>query len=145
MMDELIEALRGLLSIVAKSDGIFGKGVYDDEPDMLCWDNFPEVEEARKVLKKHTQDADFEKVIQDWFCYKKERREKYKSERSENAFRERLKKLSENDVKVARAIIDQSMANNWAGIFSLKDETYGVAKTRVSEDYKRSIIEELFT
>lgn len=34
-----------------------------------------------------------------------------------------LRRLSEDDVVLASAIVDQSMANNWAGLFSLRHTT----------------------
>lgn len=65
---------------------------------------------------------EFREVILDWLAYKRERRESYKSQRSMRAFYNKLKTLSRNDPSVAREIIEQSMANNWAGIFPLKTE-----------------------
>ena len=63
---------------------------------------------------------DFREVVAEWFAYKQERRESYKSQRSRQAFYTKLKSLSQNNPSIARAIIEQSMANNWAGIFQLK-------------------------
>lgn len=65
---------------------------------------------------------EFREVILDWLAYKRERRESYKSHRSMRAFYNKLKTLSQNDPSVAREIIEQSMANNWAGIFQLKND-----------------------
>lgn len=65
---------------------------------------------------------DFREVIFDWFSYKRERRESYKSHRSMQAFYNKLKTLSQNNPSVAREIVNQSMANNWAGIFQLKND-----------------------
>ncbi|MHC8418191.1 hypothetical protein SD317_22915, partial [Bacteroides hominis] len=50
-----------------------------------------------------------------WLEYKKERREKYKSDRSVKACYDKLVKLSGNDANVANEIVNQSIANNWAG------------------------------
>jgi hypothetical protein len=55
-----------------------------------------------------------------WMEYKAERKETYKSDKSEKAFYNKLIKLSNNDPKIAAEIVEQSMANNWAGIFELK-------------------------
>ena len=54
--------------------------------------------------------------------YKKRRKETYKSEKSLQALANELTRLSNNDQAIARAIIQKSMANNWAGIFALKAE-----------------------
>lgn len=64
----------------------------------------------------------FDLIFQDWFDYKKTRRESYKSEKSITAFKDKLRKLSNNNESTAREIIEQSMANNWAGIFELKQD-----------------------
>lgn len=74
------------------------------------------------------KDKDKEKIIFDdwgllfekWFNYKKERKESYKSEMSKKIFENKLIKLSNNNINIATEIIDQSMGNNWAGIFELK-------------------------
>lgn len=66
---------------------------------------------------------EFREVVKDWFAYKRERRESYKSNRARQAFFNKLKDLSQNNPSIARAIIEQSMANNWAGIFQLKTQS----------------------
>ena len=57
-----------------------------------------------------------------WLDYKRERRESYKSDKSLRAAYGKLLQLSENDPQKATAIIEQSMANNWAGLFELEKE-----------------------
>lgn len=72
---------------------------------------------------------EFREVVIDWFAYKRERRESYKSHRARRAFYSKLKDLSQNDPSIAREIINQSMANNWAGIFHLKTRTNDQKRT----------------
>lgn len=62
----------------------------------------------------------FNPIISQWLEYKSARRESYKTEQSIRAFAKKLKELSGDDVGIAQQIIDQSIANNWAGIFPLK-------------------------
>ncbi len=62
----------------------------------------------------------FNPIISQWLEYKSARRESYKADQSIRAFAKKLKELSGDDVGVAQQIIDQSIANNWAGIFPLK-------------------------
>ena len=64
----------------------------------------------------------FEKIVQRWLNYKTSRNEKYKSDDSIMTFYNKLLKLSDSSPKIAIEIIEQSMANNWAGIFELKKE-----------------------
>lgn len=64
---------------------------------------------------------DFLPIVEDWFAYKKEKKQTYK-ERGAKMFYTQLINLSESNVEIARLIIEQSMANNWAGIFPLKNK-----------------------
>lgn len=62
----------------------------------------------------------FESIIENWLKYKSERKESYKSKTGLDKFIKHLLNISNNDPAIAQKIIDQSMANNWAGIFELK-------------------------
>lgn len=63
----------------------------------------------------------FKTVFMDWIEYKKSRREKYKNQKSLEAAYKHLLNLSNSDLSIAEKIIQQSMANNWAGLFELKN------------------------
>jgi hypothetical protein len=62
----------------------------------------------------------FLESFEKWMKYKSERKEKYKSQSSEKSFYNSLIKLSDNNPSIAEQIIEQSISNNWAGIFPLK-------------------------
>ena len=64
---------------------------------------------------------DFLDVFIVWITYKKNRKESYRDIISENSFYKKLFKLSGGDPIKAEEIINESMANNWAGIFALKE------------------------
>jgi len=66
-------------------------------------------------------DENFIAHVNSWLEYKKERKEPYKSQKGLNAFYNKLIDYSKNDPDTAKKIIEQSMANNWAGIFELKE------------------------
>jgi hypothetical protein len=66
-------------------------------------------------------DGEYQEIVREWLSYKRERKETYKSVRSMQAFVAKLTKLSQGNPRIAREIINQSMANNWAGIFQLKN------------------------
>jgi len=57
-----------------------------------------------------------------WLQYKSNKRKSYKDIKSIELFYKNLCKLGNNDIQKMRAIIEQSMANNWDGIFALKTE-----------------------
>ena len=61
-----------------------------------------------------------EAVIRKWLEYKKEKRQTYKPKGLES-FKRRLMTLSGGDPIIADAIVEQSMANNYAGVFPLKN------------------------
>ena len=77
-------------------------------------------QDTKRVVEKLKIGSEWEDVVIDWLQYKKERKESYKSERSVKAFVSRLKKLSGDNVAVAKKITEVSMGQNWAGIFELK-------------------------
>ena len=66
------------------------------------------------------QPVTMEAVITKWLEYKKEKRQTYKP-RGLEAFKKRLTGLSGGDPVIANAIVEQSMANNYAGVFPLKN------------------------
>ena len=57
----------------------------------------------------------------EWLAYKRERREKYTTQRTLKACYNNLVKLSGDSPAVARKMVEQSEANNWAGLFKLKN------------------------
>lgn len=64
----------------------------------------------------------YEKVFNTWLEYKAEKNQKYKTEKSLKACYENLVELSGGDPVLAEKIVNQSMANNWAGLFKLKSQ-----------------------
>lgn len=63
----------------------------------------------------------FKDVFNSWLQYKKERKETYKTQTSLEACYRNLKKLSSNNPEVAKEIIENSFANNWSGLFAIKN------------------------
>lgn len=90
-----------------------------------------EIERLKKELtnvskKKKSSELDLSVVapeylefVETWLQYKKERGESYKPS-GFSVFYKKLLELSNNNTEKAKKIIEQSMANNWAGIFKLK-------------------------
>ena len=86
--------------------------------------------------------TDFLEAFTLWLEYKKDRRENYKSEKSLKACYNKLVKLSKGNPAVASQIVDESIANNGAGFFELKNNKneYGNKKQTDSTDSGDSII-----
>lgn len=72
-----------------------------------------------KNIKKRQKVDPWAAVYDEWYQYKKEKGQTYKPI-GKNTFESHLRILSNEDVKLARQIIQQSIANNYAGIFALK-------------------------
>lgn len=70
---------------------------------------------------------EFAEAWSEWLEYKKEEfKFEYKGQRSMKAALKKLKRLSGDNEETAIAIIEESMANGWKGLFKLKD---GIKKT----------------
>lgn len=67
-----------------------------------------------------TLDDRWRELMSVWLEYKRTRRESYRSEVGAKKCFAMLRNLSDDDPSVAAAIIDRSIANNWAGLFPLR-------------------------
>jgi len=68
-----------------------------------------------------------------WVNHKKEVRQSYKTQQSlELAYRQ-LKTLSKNNFAAAKKIVEQSIGNNWAGLFELKTQNTYERKQTVAD------------
>lgn len=65
---------------------------------------------------------EFREIFNTWLEYKRQRGEIYKSEKSLKSCYKRLLKLCYNDPNIAILVVEQSMANNWAGLFELEKQ-----------------------
>lgn len=71
---------------------------------------------------------EYAEAFQAWLEYKHQRRETYKSDKSLKACYNKLVRLAHGDPATAMKVVDQSMANNWAGLFELKQD-YGTNRS----------------
>lgn len=67
---------------------------------------------------------DWQTLIREWLEYKADRKESYKSEKAIKAFATQLWNISQKNLTTAQAILQQSYACNYAGIFPLKNSNY---------------------
>lgn len=70
-----------------------------------------------------TVDSPWKEIMRIWLEYKKARKEAYTSEMGAKACLTKLRNLSGNNPQTAQAIIENSMANNWAGLFQLSGQS----------------------
>lgn len=69
----------------------------------------------------HDIPDNWKNTLESWFEYKSEKRQKYKSAKTRFICFKKLFDLSRGDLSTAEKIINQSIANNWAGLFNLKN------------------------
>ena len=75
---------------------------------------------------------DYKESFFSWLDYKRERRERYKSARSLKVCYNNLLKLSENNPAKAKLVVEQSIGNNYMGLFPLKNNRYETARTNIN-------------
>lgn len=66
--------------------------------------------------------ADFLPIVGRWVKYKQERKQAYTQSGIEACYH-KLLELSNTNPNIAMAVVEQSIANNWAGLFELKNGT----------------------
>lgn len=98
------------------------KGQQHKKERNIIINNYIKKENIKEKKKSFEVDPAYEKVFKLWLEYKHQRGESYKSDISLKACYNKLVRLSGGDPEKALAIVEQSMANNWAGLFQLKDE-----------------------
>lgn len=69
-----------------------------------------------------TVESPWQELMRIWLEYKRSRKESYASEMGAKACLKKLQNLAGNSPEVAQAIIEQSMASNWAGLFPLSGQ-----------------------
>lgn len=80
-----------------------------------------EEEEEQFVIE--TYGDKFKDVFDLWFQYKRDRKQSYNTIQGKRQFYKKLYNLSNKDSKKALLIVEQSMANNYSGVFELKEST----------------------
>lgn len=91
-------------------------------------------EKKNKEIDLSFLQKDFIPIVEKWLLYKKEKKQEYKGQTSINTFCKKLIDYSNGEPIIAEAIIEQSIANNWAGIFELKIN--GVTKKQNDNVYE---------
>ena len=115
-----------------------GVGVHID--DYVTYDKLAELVDYLRSIKPKKGSIDMSivssemrEVVETWLAYKKEKGQSYKPT-GFRTFYKKLCEMSSNDPQIAMLIIEQSMQNNYAGIFPLRNNNnnsnnYGRVKT----------------
>jgi len=73
-----------------------------------------------KVYLKYVTDDEWKSPVETWLNYKRERGQLYKTEKSFSSFLKTVKKESENNPAAFKTAVEESIKNNWAGVFPKK-------------------------
>lgn len=124
-----------------------GSGVHID--DFVTYDKLAElIDYLRSVNKPKKSELDLSIVapqmlepVETWLAYKKEKSQSYKPT-GFKTFYKKLCELSGNNQQVAMAIIEQSMQNNYAGIFPIRNNNNGnYGRETITDKIRRSVEE----
>lgn len=127
--------------------------LYDDsiEADItsLSFDTMAEIVDYLRSVNKPKKrgldlvivDEPMQEVVDTWLQYKKEKGQSYKPT-GFKTFYKKLCELSGNNPQVAMAIIEQSMQNNYAGIFPLRNNNNNNYGRETITDKIRRTVEE---
>ena len=98
--------------------------------------------EKVKVTKKNSFDysfiePQFRKPFEEWLKYKRSKNQMYKRQCDLELCYKKLKKHSGGNAEKAMLIIEQSMTNNWSGLFELKTSAPSTALKSSEMNYDK--------
>jgi len=81
-----------------------------------------EIEIESKIEERKYIKEEFLSIFNRWLEYKKDKKQSYKNEDSIEMAYKKLYKFADGNPKIATEIVEQSLANNWDGMFKLKQD-----------------------
>ena len=99
--------------------------------------------EKAKVTKKNSFDysfiePQFRKPFEEWLKYKRSKNQMFKRQCDLELCYKKLKKFSDGNTEKATLIIEQSMTNNWSGLFELKTSAPSTALKSSEMNYDKN-------
>ena len=83
-------------------------------------------------------DENFKKLFEEWLDYKRRvKHNSYKDQKQIELAYRKMYELCGGDIEMCRAIIEQSIANNWQGLFELKTQSFNNQKTTVKNEQNK--------
>ena len=83
-------------------------------------------------------DENFKKLFEEWLDYKRRvKHNSYKDQKQIELAYSKMYELCGGDIEMCRAIIEQSIANNWQGLFELKTQSFNNQKTTVKNEQNK--------
>ena len=87
-----------------------------------------------EVVSSMEYSDDFKAVLLSWLNYKREIKDQYKSAQSIMIMAKKLAEMSHGTIDIAKQIVEQSIANNWRGLFPLKENNVSETKGMIAID-----------
>jgi hypothetical protein len=82
--------------------------------------------------------SDYKNLWLEWVEYKKtEFKDNFKTKKAEQTAINQLQKISNNDIEIAKEIVNLSIANRWKGLFKLKTTIKTTNNGKTTSDYYR--------
>ena len=83
-------------------------------------------------------DENFKKLFEDWLDYKRRvKHNSYKDQKQIELAYRKMYELGSGDIETCRAIVEQSIANNWQGLFELKTQSFNNQKTNTKNEQNK--------
>ena len=83
-------------------------------------------------------DEKFKKLFEEWLDYKRRvKHNSYKDQKQIELAYRKMYELGSGDIETCRAIVEQSIANNWQGLFELKTQSFNNQKTTVKNEQNK--------
>lgn len=92
---------------------------------------------SKKDLDLSFVSSEYASCFNTWLEYKRGRGEKYKTQKSVEACYRHLRELSGLNPEIASLVVEQAMANNWAGLYALKIQAEGSKKSEDDEKWEK--------
>ena len=92
-----------------------------------------QIELLKSVLADQALSDAFYEAMEEWFAYKRERKDAPYKERGMKGLADKILDLSGGSSDIVKQIVKQSISNNWVGLFAIKD---GVKKGKRYEPSK---------
>ena len=79
-----------------------------------------------------------------WLLYKREKGQLYKTDRSFKSFFKTIEKESQGNPSAFQTAVEQSVKNNWSGVFPMVDHSNKITRQHgIDDGYKRSVMARL--
>lgn len=128
-----IHLLKSTNALVSPTNSIYTDNIHTDNKESTHFVRTEEKQTNSKDWDLTFIRADYTPCVLEWLTHKKKIKKGYKTEAGVKKMYNALFQMSSGDASIAQMIIDQSIANNWDGLFPLKTGTTTMSKLQQQE------------